>query len=72
MGRNQSVINRQNKKDTEMTKFIKNKPVTNITDLIKMQYNYMQHQNKNQHQKPEQLLLQELLHPKRQGGKNDL
>ncbi len=55
-----------------MTKFIKNKPVTNITDLIKMQYNYMQHQNKNQHQKPEQLLLQELLHPKRQGGKNDL
>lgn len=55
-----------------MTKFIKNKPVTNITDLIKMQYNYMQHQNKNQQQKPEQLLFQDLLYPKRKGGKHDL
>jgi len=50
----------------------KNKPVTNITDLIKTQCDYMQHKNKNQQQKPMQLVFQDLLYPKRKGDKNDI
>ena len=72
MGRNQSVINRKNKKGTVMDTTTKNKPVTNITDLIKTQCDYMQHKNKNQQQKPMQLVFQDLLYSKRKGDKNDI
>lgn len=72
MGRNQPVINRQNKKDTEMTKNIKNESATSVTDLITQQCEYIKHIKKNQQQKPEQLVFQDLLYPKRKGDKNDI
>lgn len=55
-----------------MDKNTKNKSATSVTDLITQQCEYIKHIKKNQQQKPEQLLFQDLLYPKRKGGKNDL
>lgn len=55
-----------------MTKNIKNKSATSVTDLISQQCDYIKCIEKKQQQKPEQLLFQDLLYPKRKGGKHDL
>lgn len=55
-----------------MTKNIKNESATSVTDLITQQCEYIKHIKKNQQQKPEQLVFQDLLYPKRKGDKNDI
>lgn len=55
-----------------MDKTTKNESATSVTDFVKRQCDYIKRIEKNQHQKPVQLVFQDLLYSKRKGSTNDL